>query len=73
MELEWDPDDEVWVTYMPALGHLSMYGETREKALAQTREAVRGPEHQGEGDLRVGLPRRNRIVTHSSLGLQGRP
>jgi predicted RNase H-like HicB family nuclease len=42
VEIEWDPDDEVWVTYVPALGHLSTYGETRDEALAQTREAVRG-------------------------------
>lgn len=42
VEIEWDSDDEVWVTYVPALGHLSTYGETREEALAQTREAVLG-------------------------------
>jgi predicted RNase H-like HicB family nuclease len=42
VEIEWDPDDEVWVTYVPALGHLSTYGQTREEALAQTREAVLG-------------------------------
>jgi predicted RNase H-like HicB family nuclease len=42
VEVEWDPDDEVWVTYVPALGHLSTYGDTREEALAQTREAVLG-------------------------------
>lgn len=42
VEIEWDPSDEVWVTYVPALGHLSTYGETREEALAQTREAVLG-------------------------------
>ncbi|MEX0658009.1 MAG: type II toxin-antitoxin system HicB family antitoxin [Egibacteraceae bacterium] len=42
VEIEWDPSDEVWVTYVPALGHLSTYGDTREEALAQTREAVLG-------------------------------
>jgi predicted RNase H-like HicB family nuclease len=42
VEIEWDPGDEVWVTYVPALGHLSTYGDTREEALAQTREAVLG-------------------------------
>lgn len=42
VEVEWDPEDEVWVTYVPALGHLSTYGDTREEALAQTREAVLG-------------------------------
>lgn len=33
---------EAWVTYVPALNHLSTYGETREEALAQTREAILG-------------------------------
>lgn len=42
VEIEWDPEDRVWVTYVPALGHLSTYGETREEALAQTRDAVLG-------------------------------
>jgi predicted RNase H-like HicB family nuclease len=42
VEIEWDSEDEVWVTYVPALGHLSTYGNTREEALAHTREAVLG-------------------------------
>jgi len=40
--LEWDPDDRVWVTYVPALNHLSTFGSTREEALQQTREAIVG-------------------------------
>lgn len=40
--LEWDSDDEVWVTHVPALGHLSTYGHTREAALEATREAIIG-------------------------------
>jgi predicted RNase H-like HicB family nuclease len=40
--IEWDPADEVWVTHVPALGHLSTYGETRDEALEQTREAMLG-------------------------------
>jgi antitoxin HicB len=40
--LEWDPDDEVWVTYVPALNHLSTYGQTRDEALEQTRDAIAG-------------------------------
>ena len=40
--LEWDADDRVWVTYVPALGHLSTYGETREEALDNSREAIVG-------------------------------
>lgn len=42
VEIEWDPEAEVWVTYVPALEHLSTYGDTHEEALAQTREAVLG-------------------------------
>lgn len=42
VEIEWEPSDQVWVTYVPALGHLSTYGETREEALEQTREAILG-------------------------------
>jgi antitoxin HicB len=40
--IEWDPDDEVWATYVPSLGHLSTYGESRQEALTLTREAVLG-------------------------------
>ena len=40
--LEWDSDDDVWVTYVPALDHLSSYGDTREEALRHTREAILG-------------------------------
>jgi predicted RNase H-like HicB family nuclease len=40
--VEYDAEDEVWVTYVPALGHLSTYGETRDEALEHTREAVLG-------------------------------
>ena len=40
--LEWDPEDQVWVTYVPALNHLSTFGDTREAALEQTREAIMG-------------------------------
>ena len=40
--LEWDPGARVWVTFVPSLGPLSTYGETREEALEQTREAILG-------------------------------
>jgi len=40
--LEWDSDDSVWVTYVPALNHLSTFAETKEEALDQTREAILG-------------------------------
>lgn len=40
--LEWDPDDSIWVSYVPALNHLSTYGATKDEALDQTREAILG-------------------------------
>lgn len=40
--VEWDPGDQVWVTYVPDLDWLSTYGETREEALERTREAILG-------------------------------
>ncbi len=32
----------MWVTYVPTLGHLSTFGDTRDEALEQTREAIIG-------------------------------
>ena len=40
--LEWDPGDQVWVSYVPDLNYLSSFGETREEAIANTREAIQG-------------------------------
>lgn len=40
--IEWDAEDEVWVTHVPALNALSTFGATREEALANTREAIQG-------------------------------
>jgi predicted RNase H-like HicB family nuclease len=40
--VEWDNDDEVWVTHVQALDSLSSYGDTREAALESTREAIAG-------------------------------
>ena len=51
--LEWDPDDEVWITHVPVLGHVSTFGETREKALANTKEAILG---YLEAAAKEGLP-----------------
>ena len=51
--LERDADDGVWVTTVPALDGLSTYGETREKAIEQTREAILG---YLEAAQREGLP-----------------
>ena len=40
--VERDPSDDAWITYVPALGNLSTYGDTREEALEQTKEAILG-------------------------------
>jgi predicted RNase H-like HicB family nuclease len=40
--LEWDAEERVWVTYVPVLGNTPTFGETREEALANTREAIAG-------------------------------
>lgn len=40
--LTWDPDDKVWVSYVPTLDWLSTFGETRAEALRYTKEAVLG-------------------------------
>jgi predicted RNase H-like HicB family nuclease len=40
--VEYDPTEKAWVTYVPALDHLSTFGSTRDEALASTREAILG-------------------------------
>jgi predicted RNase H-like HicB family nuclease len=40
--LEWDSEASAWVTYVPSLNGLSTFGETRDEALANTREAILG-------------------------------
>ena len=42
INLEWDGDDQVWVSCIPAVGDLSTYGKTLEEVIAQTREAILG-------------------------------
>lgn len=51
--LEWDPTTHLWVTLVPSLATLSTYGETREEALEQTREAILG---YLEAAAKAGLP-----------------
>jgi predicted RNase H-like HicB family nuclease len=51
--VEWDPAAGAWVTLVPGLGSLSTYGETREEALDQTREAILG---YLEAAAKEGLP-----------------
>jgi predicted RNase H-like HicB family nuclease len=59
--LEWDPEESVWVTYVPSLNHLSTYGETREEALAQTREAILGYIEAAEQE-NISLPRQDQQI-----------
>lgn len=40
--LERDLEADLWVTYVPALNGLSTFGETKDEALANTREAIQG-------------------------------
>jgi predicted RNase H-like HicB family nuclease len=40
--VERDREAGAWVTYVPALGHLSTFGQTRAEALENTREAILG-------------------------------
>jgi predicted RNase H-like HicB family nuclease len=51
--VEWDPNAQVWVTFVPSLESLSTYGDTREEALEQTREAILG---YLEAAAKEGLP-----------------
>jgi len=37
-----EPEDGVFVTYVPALDFVSTYGATREEALERTRELIAG-------------------------------
>jgi len=40
--LEWDSQSKAWVTYVPTLDFLSTFGQSREEALENTREAIIG-------------------------------
>ena len=51
--LEWGPEENVWVTYVPALDFLSTYGDTKEEAIENTREAILG---YAEAAAKEGLP-----------------
>lgn len=40
--LEFDPEEECWVTFVPSLDDISTWGASREEALENTREAITG-------------------------------
>lgn len=54
--IEWDPEEQVWVTNVPTLNHLSTYGETRKEALENTKEAILGY-FEAAAKERLPLPR----------------
>ena len=68
--LEWDSEAEVWVTYVPTLNGLSIFGETREEALANTQEAILGylEAAQKEG---IPLPEPAELVNLEVAGAPG--
>jgi len=40
--LEFDPEEESWVTFVPSLDDISTWGRSREEALENTSEAIAG-------------------------------
>jgi len=40
--VEWDDEEKVFITHVPALNNLSTFGETKDEALMNTREAILG-------------------------------
>jgi predicted RNase H-like HicB family nuclease len=68
--LEWEPEDRVWVTYVPDLDWLSTYGETKEEALERTREAILGYlEAAAKEGLPVPVPRRSPEVVELEVAV----
>ena len=59
--LEWDHEASVWVTYVPGLNGLSTSGQTRDEALANTREAILGYLEAAEKEG-IPLPRPAELV-----------
>ena len=53
IEIEWDPQDHVWIAQVPTLNDLSTYGETYQEAVDKCREAILGFFEASEKD---GLP-----------------
>ena len=40
--LEYDSEEECWVTFVPSLDDISTWGKSKEEALEKTREAIAG-------------------------------
>ena len=68
IEIEWDPDDHVWVAEIPALNNLSTYGETYHEAVDKCREAILGFfEASEKEDLPLPLTKVDREILLASL------
>jgi predicted RNase H-like HicB family nuclease len=65
--IEWDNEDKVWVTHVPALDSLSSYGNTREVALESTREAIAGYQEAAAKD---GIPLPHSVPEPSIVELE---
>ncbi|MEX2599692.1 MAG: type II toxin-antitoxin system HicB family antitoxin [Dehalococcoidia bacterium] len=68
--LEWDAEEEVWVTYVPSLNWLSTYGATQEEALEQTREAITGY-LEAAAEQHLDLPRANANAKLATVEVAG--
>lgn len=53
MLVEYDPSEGVWVTSVPSVNWLSTYGDSREQALEETRDAIVG---YFEAAAKAGMP-----------------
>ena len=51
--LEWDLEEQLWFSYVPALDFMSTYGDTKEEAIENTRDAILG---YLEAAAKEGLP-----------------
>jgi predicted RNase H-like HicB family nuclease len=70
--LEWDKEDQVWVSHVPDLEGISTYGDTLEEVVAQTRDAILGylettaeqglPLPDGSSAMRAAIERRPTTV-----------
>ncbi|TAK21219.1 MAG: type II toxin-antitoxin system HicB family antitoxin [Chloroflexota bacterium] len=61
--VSWDSEADLWVTHVPALD-ISTYGETRERAIDATREAILGyiEATDKEGLPLPSMPQRSELV-----------
>ena len=74
IRLEWDPEAEVWVSYVPLLNDLSTYGKTLEEVTEMTQEAILGYLETAEKlgkTLPLGTEEiRSRVEAQAPVGLE---